>query len=54
MLPQKFLEDVGIGMFTAKTAIGDVNPMLSPLASLFSAPWAIKSGPGCHLGAFKS
>jgi hypothetical protein len=37
MLSENLFE--GIASLLAKTAVGGINPQLSPLASLLSAPW---------------
>jgi hypothetical protein len=39
MLSEKLLIGIGVDTLPAKTAIGGVNPLLCPLASLLSAPW---------------
>jgi hypothetical protein len=39
MLSKKLLEGVGIDISPAKTSVSGVNPLLSLLALLLSAPW---------------
>jgi hypothetical protein len=41
MLSKKLLEGVGIDILPAKTSVSGVNPLLSPLALLLSAPWPL-------------
>jgi hypothetical protein len=39
MLSEKILDNVSVDMFAGKTAVSNINPQLSLLASVFSSPW---------------